>query len=75
MSVLRLFKPFAEEVSYMSEYDEYKVRNVCGYEIKVRRFIHDGLRDGLTFWMTTDMSMGLVTDFTKLRISFCFFLK
>src|ERR1700694_921620 len=74
MSILRLFKAFPEKVSDMSKNDENEVGDVGCDQVEVRRFIHDGLRHRLTLGMSTNMSMTLIHQSTKLRILLCFLL-
>ena len=73
-SAVGLFESFSEKVSDMAKNDEDEVGDVGCYQVKVRRFVHDGLRDGCAFGMFTNMSMRMISDPSELCVFLCFFL-
>jgi hypothetical protein len=75
MGVFMLFEALAEEVPHVSENDKNEVGYVRCNQVEVGRFVHDGLRDRSPPRMTTDVTVGVISDASELGIPLCFLLQ
>jgi len=74
MSIFMLFEPFPEKVPNVSKDNENEVGNISCNQVKIGRLVHDGLRDSGARRVTTDVTMGVISDASELGIPFGFFL-
>ena len=74
MGICMLFESLPEKVPNVSKDNENEVGNISCDQVKVGRLVHDGLRNSGAVRMTTNMTMGVISDAPELGIPLGFFL-